>query len=118
MKRSIYLLLGVIFLLSSCYEEPLTKGIIAVYDRHGNAMPDVVVTLSQEDLGVGVNQTNVVSIQTSDSQGQTEHVVEAEAIMNIDAVLYLGVDTLLYGHSAIRLEHGKTVKKNVEIIEY
>lgn len=106
------------FLLSACYEEPLTKGIVTVYDRDGNTVPGAIVTLSQEDLGVGVNQTNVVSIQTSDSKGQTEHVLELEAIMNVDAVLYLELDTFLYGHSVIRLEHGKTVHKNVEVVIY
>ena len=33
MKRSIYLLLVGMFLLCSCYEEPLTKGVITVYDQ-------------------------------------------------------------------------------------
>ena len=69
MKRSIYLLLVGVFLLCSCYEEPLTKGVITVYDSNGNTIEGVEVTLSQEDMGPGVTQTNIVDIQTSDYKG-------------------------------------------------
>ncbi len=66
MKRSIYLLLGVVFLINSCSEEPLTKGVITVYDSSGNTVEGVEVKLSQEDMGPGVTQTNIVDIQTSE----------------------------------------------------
>ena len=56
MKRSIYLLLVGMFLLCSCYEEPLTKGVITVYDSNGNTIEGVEVTLSQEDMGPGLHK--------------------------------------------------------------
>ena len=87
MKRSIYLLLSTMFLLSACYEESLTKGIITVYDSNGNTVQGVEVMLSQKDMGPGVTQTNVVDIQTSDYKGQTEHILEIESIMDVAAVL-------------------------------
>ena len=119
MKRSIHLLLGVVFLLSSCYEEPLTKGVITVYDSSGNTVEGVKVTLSQEDMGPGVTQTNVVNIQISDYKGQTEHILEMESIMNVKAVM-LGSenDTILFGQTVIRFVRGEVVYKDVEVITY
>lgn len=117
MKRSIYLLLGVIFLLSSCYDEPLTKGIITVYDSSGNTVEGVEVTLSQEDMGPVVAQTNILDIQTSDYKGQTEHILELESIMNVTAVLLgVGNDTTLSGQTVIRFVQGEVVYKDVEVI--
>lgn len=119
MKRSVYLLLGVMFLLSSCYKEPLTKGVITVYDSNGNTVEGVVVTLSQEDMGPGVAQTDIIDIQTSDFKGQTEHILELEAIMNVTAVLLdAGGDTTLLGQTVIRLVQGEVVHKDVEVINY
>ena len=116
MKRSCFLFVLALFLgLTACHKESLTKGIITVYDKDGNTISGVVVTLSQEDLGPGVSQTNIVSVHTSDAHGQTEHVLEMEAIMNVDAVLYADTDTLLYGQTVIRLVHGKTINEKVEI---
>jgi hypothetical protein len=119
MKRSCFLFVLAFFLgLTACQKESFTKGIITVYDKDGNITPGAVVMLSQEDLGPGVSQTNVVSVHTSDAHGQTEHVLEMEAMMNVDAVLYADTDTLLYGHTVIRLVEGKTINKNVEITVY
>ena len=119
MKRSIYLLLGVIFLLSSCYEDPLTKGVITVYDSNGNTVEGVEVTLSQENMGPGVTQTNIVDIQTSDYKGQTEHILEMESIMNVTAVLLGSAnDTVLSGQTIIRFVRGEVVYKDVEVISY
>lgn len=119
MKRSIYLLLGVIFLLSSCYEDPLTKGVITVYDSNGNTVEGVEITLSQEDMGPGVTQTNIVDIQTSDYKGQTEHILEMESIMNVTAVLLGSAnDTVLSGQTIIRFVRGEVVYKDVEVISY
>ena len=111
-----------VFSISSCYEEPLTKGIITVYDMEGNTVSGVTVTLSQENI-VGVTQTNVVSTLVSDYNGQTEHVLELEALMNVNAYTLsnsdsLAVDTLMYGTSVIRLTRGKTIYKDVEIRPY
>ena len=119
MKRSIYLLLGVVFLLSSCYKEPLTKGVITVYDSSGNTVEGVEVTLSQEDMGPGVIQTNIIDIQTSDYKGQTEHILEMESIMNVTAVLLGSAnDTVLSGQTVIRFVQGEIVYKDVEVITY
>ena len=119
MKRSVNLLFGVILLLSSCYKEPLTKGVITVYDSTGNTVEGVEVTLSQEDMGPGVVQTNVVDIQTSDYKGQTEHILQLESIMNVTAVLLGSVnDTVLFGQTVIRFVQGETVFKDVEVIAY
>ena len=59
MKRSIYLILGVTFLLCSCYEDPLTKGVITVFDSSGNTIEGVQVTLSQEDMGPGLSLIHI-----------------------------------------------------------
>ena len=120
MKSSHFLLLLLVsFYLSSCYKEPLTKGIITVYNEQGNTVSGVEVRLSQENF-VGIEQTYVESIQFSDANGRSEHVLENEAVMNVDAVLYDAntSDTLYYGQSVIRLTYGSTINKNVQILTY
>ena len=107
-----------LFCMSSCYEEPLTKGIITVYDSEGNTVNGAIVKLYQEDI-VGVTQTNVVSTLVSDFNGQTEHVFELEALMNVEAYTLsesTSADTLHYGTTVIRLMRGKTIYKNIEIL--
>lgn len=107
-----------LFSMSSCYEEPLTKGIITVYDSEGNTVSGAIVKLYQEDI-IGVSQTNVVSTLVSDFNGQTEHVLELEALMNVEAYTLsesTSADTLLYGITVIRLMRGKTIYKNIEIL--
>ena len=107
-----------LFSMSSCYEEPLTKGIITVYDSEGNTVSGAIVKLYQEDI-VGVSQTNVVSTLVSDFNGQTEHVLELEALMNVEAYTLsepASADTLLHGSTVIRLMRGKTIYKNIEIL--
>ena len=108
----------ILFSMMSCYEEPLTKGIITVYDSEGNTVSGAVVKLYQEEI-VGVTQTNVVSTLVSDFNGQTEHVLELEALMNVEAYTLsesTSADTLLYGTTVIRLMRGKTIYKNIEIL--
>ena len=120
MKISRLLILFItLFSLTSCDEEPPTKGIVTVYDREGNTVSGVTVKLSQENI-IGVTQTNVVSTLVSDYNGQTEHILELEALMNIEAYSLSGTntetaDTLLYGTSDIRLTMGKTIYKDVEV---
>ena len=114
------LLIVIITLLSisSCYKEPLTKGIITVYDAEGNTVSGATVNLFQENI-VGVSQTNVVSTLVSDFNGQTEHILELEALMNVEAYTIsesASADTLLYGATVIRLMRGKTIYKNIEIL--
>ena len=96
---------------------PLTKGIITVYDSEGNTVSGAIVKLYQEDI-VGVTQTNVVSTLVSDFNGQTEHVLELEALMNVEAYTLsesASADTS-YGTTVIRLMRGKTIYKNIEIL--
>ena len=107
-----------LFCMSSCYDEPLTKGVITVYDSEGNTVNGAIVKLYQEDI-VGVTQTNVVSTLVSDFNGQTEHVLELEALMNVEAYTLsesTSADTLLYGTTVVRLMRGKTIYKNIEIL--
>ncbi len=107
-----------LFCMSSCYEEPLTKGIITVYDSEGNTVSGAIVKLFQEDI-VGVSQTNVISTLVSDFNGQTEHILELEALMNVEAYTLsesAPADTLIYGTTIIRLMRGKTIYKNIEIL--
>lgn len=107
-----------LFSMSSCYKEPLTKGIITVYDSEGNNVSGAIVKLYQEDI-VGVTQTNVVSTLVSDFNGQTEHVLELEALMSVEAYTLSessSSDTLLYGTTVVRLMRGKTIYKNIEIL--
>lgn len=120
MKSSHFLLLLFIsFCLTSCYKDPLTKGIITAYDEQGNTVSGVEVRLSQENIP-GVDQTYVENIQITDFSGRSEHILEKEAIMNIDAVLFNGntMDTLYYGQSTIRFVYGKTINKNVQLFTY
>ena len=73
MKRSIYLILGVTFLLSSCY----------------------------------------------DYKGQTEHILEMESLMNVEAVLLGSAnDTILSGQTVIRFIQGEVVYKDVEVVAF
>ena len=107
-----------LFYMSSCTKEPLTKGVITVYDSEGNNVSGAIVKLFQEEI-VGVTQTNVVSSSMSDFNGQTEHIIELEALMNVEAYTLsesASADTLLYGASVIRLMRGKTIYKNIEIL--
>ena len=86
----------------------------------GNTVTGATIKLYQEDI-VGVTQTNVVSTLVSDYNGQTEHIIELEALMNIEAYTLTdyessSADTVLYGTSVIRLTRGKTIYKNIEIL--
>ncbi len=102
----------------SCFKEPQTKGIITVFDKDGNTVVGATVSLFQEDI-VGVSQTNIVSTMVSDFNGQTEHIFELEAIMNVEAyTLSPSFDTILFGTSVIRLTNGKTIHKSIEVLPY
>ncbi|MDA7794564.1 hypothetical protein N8962_02520 [Flavobacteriales bacterium] len=105
-----------VFTLISCGEDPITKGVITVYDNEGNTVSGATVVLSQEEIS-GVTQTNVVSTLVSDYNGQTEHILELEALMNVTAfTLSSSNDTVLLGYNVIRLVYGKTIYVDVEIL--
>ena len=119
MIRILYLFLFCVLALASCKKESLTKAIITVYDINGNTVPGVTVTLSQEQLGPSVNQTNLISTQISDYNGQTEHVLDLEAIMNVNAYMLTQFgDTLMAGFTTVRLFGGRTISKDIEITPY
>jgi len=106
----------IVFSFISCGEDPITMGVITVYDNEGNTVSGATVVLTQEEIA-GVTQTNVVSTLVSDYNGQTEHVLELEALMNVTAfTLSASNDTLLLGGSVIRLVYGKTIYKDIEIL--
>jgi hypothetical protein len=117
-KSSMAVCLLISFLISSCSEEPLTKGVITVYDINGSPVSGVEVLLTQKEMGPGITQTDVQDRQISDYKGQTEHIVPMESLMNVYATQKQGNDTLLYGASRIRLTQGKTVYKDIEILPY
>lgn len=117
-KSSMAVCLLFFFLISSCSEEPLTKGVITVYDINGSTVSGVEVLLTQKEMGPGITQTDVQDRQISDYKGQTEHVVPMESLMNVYATQKQGNDTLMHGASRIRLTQGKTVYKDIEILPY
>lgn len=105
-----------VFTFISCSEDSITKGVITVYDMDGNTVSGATVIVSQEEIA-GVTQTNVVSALVSDFNGQTEHILELEAIMNVKAfTLSSSNDTVLLGQSVIRFVYGKTIYKDIEIL--
>lgn len=117
-KRSMAVCLLISFLISSCSEEPLIKGVITVYDINGSTVSGVEVLLTQKEMGPGITQTDVQDRQVSDQKGQTEHILPMESLMNVYATQKQGNDTLMYGVSRIRLTQGKTVYKDIEILPY
>ena len=112
----VLVLLLLVFTFISCGEDPITKGVITVKDNEGNTVSGATVVLSQKEI-TGVTQTNVVSTLVSDLNGQTEHILELEAIMNITAfTLSPSNDTVLLGQNVIAFVYGKTIYKDVEIL--
>ena len=73
-KSSMAVCLLISFLISSCSEESLTKGVITVYDINGSTVSGVEVLLTQKEMGPGITQTDVQDRQISDYKGQTEHI--------------------------------------------
>ena len=103
--------------LSSCSDDPVATGVITVYNDEGLIVVGAKVVLTQEEI-LGVSQTNIVSTQFTDSKGQTEHVLDREAVMNVTSTYVSGNDTLYFGESVIALVLGKTVAKNIEILPF
>ena len=103
--------------LSSCSDDPVATGVITVYNEEGIIVVGAKVVLTQEEI-LGVDQTNIVSTQFTDSKGQTEHILENEAVMNVTSIYVFERDTLYYGESVIALTLGQTVRKNIEILPF
>ena len=101
--------------LNSCKKAEDTKVIITVVDINGTVVKDAKVRLHQDGQISPSGQSSEVSDeQWTDASGQTEHVFEYEAILNVDVVKPLvGYD--LTGSNVIRLLKNKTVSKTIEI---
>ena len=106
---------GFAFSLNSCKKPEDTKAIITVIDINGNAVEGVKVKLHQDGQISQAGQYSEVSDeQWTDNNGQTEHVFEHEAILNVTANKWVG-NNELKGENVIRLLKQKTVSKTIEI---
>ena len=101
--------------LNSCKKPEDTKAIITVVDINGTVVKDAKVRLHQDGQISPSGQSSEVSDeQWTDASGQTEHVFEYEAILNIDVSKWVGTNELT-GSNVIRLLKHKTVSKTIEI---
>ena len=101
--------------LNSCKKPEDTKAIITVVDINGAVVKDAKVRLHQDGQISSSGQSSEVSDeQWTDASGQTEHVFEYEAILNIDVSKWVGTNELT-GSNVIRLLKHKTVSKTIEI---
>ena len=101
--------------LNSCKKAEDTKVIITVVDINGTVVKDAKVRLHQDGQISPSGQSSEVSDeQWTDASGQTEHVFEYEATLNVDVWKKMGTDTLT-GNNVIRLLKQKTVSKTIEI---
>ena len=101
--------------LNSCKKAEDTKVIITVVDINGTVVKDARVRLHQDGQISPSGQSSEVSDeQWTDASGQTEHVFEYEATLNVDIKKWVGTDSLT-GNNVIRLLKHKTVSKTIEI---
>ena len=104
-----------IITFNSCKKPEDTKAIITVVDINGDAVEGVKVRLHQDGLISQAGQYSDVSDeQWTDSNGQTEHVFEYEAILNVNASKWVGTNELK-GENVVRLLKNKTVTKTIQI---
>ena len=103
------------FTLNSCKKAEDTKVIITVVDINGTVVKDARVRLHQDGQISPSGQSSEVSDeQWTDASGQTEHVFEYEATLNVDVKKWVGTNELT-GSNVIRLLKHKTVSKTIEI---
>ena len=101
--------------LNSCKKPEDTKAIITVVDINGTVVKDAKVRLHQDgQISPSGQYSEVSDEQWTDASGQTEHVFEYEATLNVDVWKKMGTDTLT-GNNVIRLLKQKTVSKTIEI---
>ena len=101
--------------LNSCKKPEDTKVIITVVDINGDAVQDAKVRLHQDDqISQSGQYSEVSDEQWTDNNGQTEHVFEYEAILNVSVNKWVGTNELK-GENVVRLLKHKTVSKNIEI---
>ncbi|OUV71885.1 MAG: hypothetical protein CBC83_07275 [Flavobacteriales bacterium TMED123] len=106
---------GFVFSLNSCKKPEDTKAIITIIDINGNVVEGVKVKLHQDGQISQAGQYSEVSDeQWTDNNGQTEHIFEHEAILNVKANKWVG-NNELKGENVIRLLKHKTVSKTIAI---
>ena len=77
--------------LNSCKKPEDTKAIITVVDINGTVVKDAKVRLHQDgQISPSGQYSEVSDEQWTDASGQTEHVFEYEAILNIDVSKWVG----------------------------
>ena len=100
---------------NSCKKPDDTKAIITVVDINGAVVKDAKVRLHQDgQVSQSGQYSEITNEQWTDNNGQTEHVFEHEAILNIDVNIWIGTNELT-GSNVIRLLKNKTVSKTIEI---
>ena len=100
---------------NSCKKPDDTKAIITVVDINGAAVKDAKVRLHQDgQVSQSGQYSEITNEQWTDDNGQTEHVFEHEAILNVDVNIWIGTNELT-GSNVIRLLKNKTVSKTIEI---
>jgi len=100
---------------NSCKKPDDTKAIITVVDINGAVVKDAKVRLHQDgQVSQSGQYSEITNEQWTDDNGQTEHVFEHEAILNVDVNIWIGTNELT-GKNVIRLLKNKTVSKTIEI---
>jgi hypothetical protein len=100
---------------NSCKKPDDTKAIITVIDINGAVVKDAKVRLHQDgQVSQSGQYSEITNEQWTDDNGQTEHVFEHEAILNVDVNIWIGTNELT-GRNVIRLLKNKTVSKTIEI---
>ena len=100
---------------NSCKKPDDTKAIITVVDFNGTIVPEAKVRLHQDGQVSQSGQYSEISDeQWTDNNGETEHVFEHEAILNVDVNIWVGTNEFT-GSNVIRLLKNKTVTKTIAI---
>ena len=100
---------------NSCKKPDDTKAIITVVDVNRTVVKGAKVRLHQDgQVSQSGQYSEITNEQLTDDNGQTEHVFEHEAILNVDVNIWVGTNELI-GSNVIRLLKNKTVTKTIEI---
>ncbi len=100
-------LLPMFFLLITCKKDRTCYATINVKKQ-----ADTSQVVAGATVIIGKNYY-VEQTGTTDGAGQFKTSFKNEAILNIEAYLIDGVDTLLYGTGTIKLKPGETVEESV-----
>ena len=101
--------------VNSCKKPDDTKAIITVVDVNRTVVKGAKVRLHLDgQVSQSGQYSEITNEQWTDDNGQTEHVFEHEAILNVDVNIWVGTNELT-GSNVIRLLKNKTVTKTIEI---